>query len=146
MKVILLSDVKAKGKKGEIINVPDGYARNFLFPKKLAVEANIAAMNDLAGKESSKAHKIEEEIKAAEEIKAKINNKKVEISAKAGENGKLFGSVTSKEIAETINKTYGVLIDRRKMNIAPIQNFGEYTATVKLYNKITAEIQVIVKE
>lgn len=146
MKVVLLEDVKGHGKKGELCNVSDGYARNFLFPKKLAVEANAAAMNELKNREEAKAHHIAEEKKAAEGIAAKINGKQVVITAKAGGSGKLFGAVTAKEIAAAVNEQFGVEIDRRKMQVADIKQFGEYTAEVKLYNGISAKLTVTVKE
>ena len=146
MKVILTQDVKGQGKKDQVINVSDGYARNFLFPKKLAVEANATAMNELKNREESKAHHIAEEKKAAEETAAKLNGKTVEVTAKAGASGKLFGAVTSKEIAAEIGKQFGITIDRRKMQVADIKQFGEYTAEIKLYNGIVAKMQVIVKE
>ena len=146
MKVVLLADVKGHGKKGELCNVSDGYARNFLFPKKLAIEANASAMNDLKNREESKAHHIAEEKKAAQKVADTINNKEIVITAKAGASGKLFGAITAKEIALAINKEFGVEIDRRKMQVADIKQFGEYTAEVKLYNGITASVNVVVKE
>lgn len=146
MKVVLLADVKGHGKKGELCNVSDGYARNFLFPKKLAVEANASAMNELKNREESRAHHIAEEKKIAEETAAKLEGKTVEILAKAGASGKLFGAVTAKEIALEIKNKFGIDIDRRKMNVADIKQFGEYTAEIKLYNGISAKIQVVVKE
>lgn len=146
MKVVLLADVKGHGKKGELCNVSDGYARNFLFPKKLAVEANATAMNELKNREESKAHHIAEEKRMAEETAAKLDGKQVEISAKAGASGKLFGAVTAKEIAAEIKNKFGIDIDRRKMQVADIKQFGEYTAEIKLYTGIAAKIQVIVKE
>ena len=146
MKVVVLEDVKGHGKKGELCKVSEGYPRNFLFPKKLAVEANAAAMNELKNREEAKAHHIAEEKKAAEEIAAKINGKQVVITAKAGGSGKLFGAVTAKEIAAAVNEQFGVEIDRRKMQVADIKQFGEYTAEVKLYNGISAKLTVTVKE
>ncbi len=146
MKVVLLADVKGHGKKGELCNVSDGYARNFLFPKKLAIEANAAAMNELKNREEANAHHLAEAKKAAEEIAKKINGKTVTIIAKAGASGKLFGAVTAKEIAAEIKNTFGVDIDRRKMNVADIKQFGEYTAEIKLYTGVSATISVIVKE
>ena len=146
MKVILLQDVKGHGKKGELCNVSDGYARNFLFPKKLAVEADNAAMNELKNREQAAAHHKQEEINAAKETAAKLEGKTVTIKAKAGSNGKLFGSVTSKEIASEIAKSLGIEIDRKKMSVADIKNFGEYTAEIKLYTGITAKITVTVTE
>ena len=146
MKVILLADVKGHGKKGELCNVSDGYARNFLFPKKLAVEANSTAMNELKNREEAKAHHLAEEEKAAEEIRNKIDKKQVVITAKAGASGKLFGAVTAKEVAAAVKEAFGVEIDRRKMNIADIKQFGEYTAEIKLYSGVTATLTVVVKE
>ena len=146
MKVILLADVKGHGKKGELCNVSDGYARNFLFPKKLAIEADNAALNELKNREEAAVHHKQEEINAAKELAAKLEGKTVTIKAKAGNNGKLFGSVTSKEIAAEIKKSIGVEIDRKKMSVADIKNFGEYTAEIKLYVGITAKITVKVTE
>ena len=146
MKVILLQDVKGHGKKGELCNVSDGYARNFLFPKKLAVEADNSAMNELKNREAAAAHHKKEEIAAAQDTAKKLEGKTVVISAKAGSNGKLFGSVTSKEIAAEIEKSLGIRIDRKKMNAPDIKNFGEYTAEIKLYQGISAKITVKVTE
>ncbi len=146
MKVVLLADVKGHGKKGELCNVSDGYARNFLFPKKLAIEANATAMNELKNREEAKAHHIAEEKKAAEETAAMLNGKEIVIHVKAGASGKLFGAVTAKEIAAEIKESLGIEIDRRKMQVADIKQFGEYSAEVKLYNGISAKLHVIVKE
>ena len=146
MKVVLLEDVKGKGKKGELCNVSDGYARNFLFPKKLAVEADNAALNELKNREESAAHHKKEEIAAAKETAARLDGKTISITAKAGAGGKLFGSVTSKEIAAEIKAKLGIEIDRKKMNVADIKNFGEYTAEIKLYQGVTAKITVKVSE
>lgn len=146
MKVILTADVKGQGKKGELINVSDGYARNFLFKQKLAVEANNAAMNELKNREASKAHHIEEEKNAAQESCDKVNGKTVKLCAKAGANGKLFGSVTSKEIAEAVEKEFGIAVDKRKIAVADIKAFGTYTAEIKFYNGITAKLTVTVAE
>ena len=146
MKVILKADVKGNGKKGEIINVSDGYARNFLFPKGLAVEANAQAMNEYNNAASSKANHEKMLKEAAEANKAKLDAASVTIKAKAGAGGRLFGSVTSKEIAAEIAKSLGVAIDRKKMSVADIKNFGEYTAEIKLYVGITAKITVKVTE
>ena len=146
MKVVLLADVKGHGKKGELCNVSDGYARNFLFPKKLAVEADSTALNELKNREEAKAHHKQEEINAAKATAEKLNGKSVKIIAKAGAAGRLFGSVTSKEIAAEIKKSLGVEIDRKKMSVSDIKNFGEYTAEIKLYQGITAKITVVVTE
>lgn len=146
MKVILLSDVKGTGKKGELCNVSDGYARNFLFPKNLAKEATASAMNELRGKQESAEHHKKEEIAAAKDLASKLEGKTVTIKAKAGAGGKLFGSVTSKEIAEEVKKTLGLTVDRKKMTVAEIKNFGEYTAEIKLLTGISAKINVKVTE
>lgn len=144
MKVILLDDVKGHGKKGELVNVSDGYARNFLFPKNLAKEANAAAMSEFNSKAEAKIHHYEEEKAAAKATAALIEGKKVELHAKAGASGKLFGSVTSKEVAEALNGMLGTKIDKKKLTVADIKNFGEYTATVKLFTDISATFTVVV--
>jgi large subunit ribosomal protein L9 len=146
MKVVLKSDVKGQGKKGEIVNVSDGYARNFLFPKNLAVEANAGAMNELKNRESAKAHHIAEEKAAATEACKKIDGKEVVIKAKAGAGGKLFGAVTSKEVAAEIKAKFGLDIDKKKISMADIKAYGSFTAEVKLLSGIIAKITVNVVE
>lgn len=146
MKVILLTDVKGKGKKGELVNVSDGYARNFLFPKNLAIEADNAALSELKSRNEASEHHKQEEIDAANALAKKLNNQTVTITAKAGANGRLFGSITSKDIVEKIESDLGIKIDKKKMSVADIKNFGEYTATVKLYQGITATMNVKVCE
>ena len=146
MKVILLADVKGHGKKGELVNVSDGYARNFLFPKKLAVEADNAAMSEFKSREEAKIHHKEEEIAAAKATASKLEGKTVTMKAKAGAGGKLFGSVTTKEVAQEIKNSFGIEIDKKKMTMADIKNFGEYTAEIKLYTGISTKITVVVTE
>ena len=147
MKVVLLADVKGSGKKGELVNVSDGYARNFLFPKKLAKEANAQALNELKNAEESKAFKIKQETEAAQASADKINGTSVSILAKAGQGGKLFGSVTAKEIAEAIKKQYGVDVDKRKIDTkGDMKAFGTYECEVKLYSGITATVKAVVTE
>ena len=146
MKVILLADVKAKGKKGELINVSDGYARNFLFPRNLAVEADNAALSELKSQQQAQEHHKQEEIDAAKALAQKLNGKTVTLKAKAGTSGRLFGSVTSKEITEEINRAFDVKIDKKKLSVADIKNFGDYTAEIKLYNGISAKVTVKVEE
>ncbi len=147
MKVVLLADVKGSGKKGELVNVSDGYARNFLFPKKLAKEANAQALNELKNAEESKEFKIKQETEAAQASADKINGKSVSILAKAGQGGKLFGSVTAKEIAEAIKKQYGVDVDKRKIDTkGDMKAFGTYECEVKLYSGITATVKAVVTE
>ena len=146
MKVIFLQDVKGSGKKGELKNVADGYARNMLIPKGLAVEANASNMNKLEGAQASAHHKIDVDVQNANEAAAKIKGKKLEIKAKAGSNGKLFGSVTGANVAEALAEQLGVKVDKKKVVLSTdIKNFGSYTATVKLYNGIseTVDIEVI---
>ena len=146
MKVILLADVKGQGKKGELCNVSDGYARNFLFPKKLAIEADATAMNDLKNRQSADAHHKAEQKAAAQAVFDAINGKTVTIKAKAGASGKLFGAVTSKEVTAEINRAYGTSLDKKKVSMNDIKSFGEFSAEVKLYNGITATVTVAVVE
>lgn len=147
MKVILKADVKGNEKKGEIINVSDGYARNFLFPKGLAVEANAQAMNEYNNAASSKAHHEKMLKQAAEANKAKLDAASVTIKAKAGTGGRLFGSVTSKEIAAEVKNSLKLDIDKKKIVLdSDIKAFGTYTVPVKLYTGITASLKVIVAE
>ena len=146
MKVILTQDVKGSGKKGELINAADGYARNFLLPKGLAIEANNQAIGELKAKEASKQHKIQVETEAAMETAKRLEGKTVSLTAKAGAGGKLFGSVTTKEIADAIKKQYGAEVDKKKINVNEIKAFGTYTAEVKLYTGIAAKMTVEVGE
>ena len=146
MKVILLADVKGTGKKGELVNASDGYARNYLIPRKLAKEANAQAMNELKNAEASKQHRIEVEKANASEAAKKIDEKTIKMTAKAGQGGRLFGSVTSKEIAELIAKEFGIQVDKRKIVVEDIKNFGTFPAEIKLYNGVTAKLYVMVGE
>ena len=146
MKVVLTADVKGKGKAGELINVSDGYARNFLFPKNLAIEANNSAMNELKSREEAKAHHIAVEKQEASDAAAKLNGKDIVIHAKAGASGKLFGAITSKEVAAEIKKSTGIDIDRKKIVMKDIKSFGEYSVEVKLYTGISAQMNVKVGE
>jgi large subunit ribosomal protein L9 len=147
MKVILTQDVKSQGKKGQLINVSDGYARNFLFPKGLAIEADAGAMNDLKNKESSRLHKIELEKAAAKETAEKLEKVTVKLSAKAGADGRLYGSVTSLDIAENLEKQHNIKVDKRKIQLSdPIKTFGVHSVTVKLYTEITGKINVVISD
>lgn len=146
MKVILKQDVKGQGKKGELVTVSDGYARNFLFPRGLAVEADSQAMNELRNREESVAYHKKVEKDAALAAAETLKNKALTIHAKAGSAGRLFGSVTTKEVAEALEKQVGVKVDKRKITMNDIKAFGTYTAEVKLYTGVTAEIQVVVAE
>lgn len=146
MKVILKQDVKELGKKGQLVSTSDGYARNFLFPKGLAAEANAQAMSELKNKEDAERYRIKTETAAAQKAADEIGGKTIRISAKAGQNGKLFGSVTAKEIAETLKSTFGVNVDKRKINVEEIKQFGTYEFEVKLYTGISAKLYVMVGE
>lgn len=147
MKVIFIKDVKGSGKKGELKNVADGYARNMLIPKGLAVEANAENINKLEGQKASQQHKIEVEKQNALDIQSKINGKKVIVKAKAGKNTKLFGSVTVGHISAALEEQFGVKVDKKKISLkTDIKNFGIFDVSVKLYNGITADIAVEVME
>lgn len=145
MKVILTQDVKAQGKKGQLINVSDGYARNFLFPKGLAVEANAQTLTEMENKEKARLHKIETERAEAKAVADKLEGVMVVISATAGEDGRLYGSITSKDIAEALQKQSGIEIDRRKIQLDdPIRAFGAYSLPIKLFNGISGTIHLTV--
>ena len=146
MEVILKKDVKGLGKAGEKVKASDGYARNFLFPKGLAVEANAQTLTEYKNSEASKQHKIDVEVAAAKDAKAKLDGKTVHLTAKAGQNGRLFGSVTAKDVAQVITEKLSVTVDKRKLSVADIKNFGTYTAEVKLYTGIAATVTVEVAE
>jgi large subunit ribosomal protein L9 len=147
MKVILLEDVKNVGKKGALINAKDGYANNFLFPKKLAIEAtpvNLKNLENAKKKQEEKEMEIFQEAKKLEEELMKVT---IVIKTKAGENGKLFGSITTKEIAEQLEEKSGISIDKRKFELDDtIKSVGEYSVRIKLHPKVVAKIQVIVTE
>jgi len=145
MKVILLQDVKDLGKKDSIVNVSDGYARNFLFPKKVAVEASEGALKTIADKKSSEANKKNMELQAAKDLADKLNKIEVTIKTKTGDNGKLFGSITNKDIAELIKSKHKIEIDKKKiiMNDA-IKAVGTYQVEVKVYPEVSAKVKVTV--
>ena len=145
MKVLLLVDVKGKGKKDQIINVSDGYARNFLFPKKLAVEADAKAMADAKNKEDARLYKIEQDKAAARELAAKLEAVTVKIKASAGADGRLYGSITTSDIAAELKAQHGLEVDRRKIVAdGAIKAFGSYTLDVKLYPEILGKINLVV--
>ena len=147
MKVIFLQDVKGSGKKGDVKEVADGYARNFLIGKGLAVEATAKNMSDLAGKKSSEQHKADVAKQEAEAAAAKIKGKKVVCKSKAGQGGKLFGSVTAGNIADLISEQLGVKVDKKKVSIdTEIKSFGTYTAEVKFLAGISEKVTVEVTE
>ena len=143
MKVILLCDVKGQGKKDQIINVSDGYARNFLFPQKKAIPADAKATSELKSKEESKQYKISEERKAAVQLAEKIKNTTVEIKMEHGQDGRLYGSVTAKDIAEKLKEILGVEIDKRKIVLKdPIKAYGNHSVEIKLYTEVSATFVV----
>ncbi|MBQ2966711.1 MAG: 50S ribosomal protein L9 [Clostridia bacterium] len=145
MKVVLLQDVKGQGKKGDIVNVSDGYARNFLFTKKLAVEATNAALNDLKGKNEAFAYKKETELSEAKAMQEKLSTLKVVLTAKAGANDRLFGSVTNKDVAEALLNQHHVKIDKRRFEMDDIKSLGVYTVSVKLYPDVVGKLTVEIK-
>lgn len=147
MKVILLQDVKSLGKKGELVEASDGYARNYLLPRKIAREANAQAMNEYKNAENSKKFKIATQKAQAEQQKKMLEGKKFVMTAKAGQGGRLFGSITAKQVAEEIKKQYNIVVDKRKVVLeCDIKEFGTYKAEVKLYTGISANIDVQVTE
>lgn len=147
MKVILLEDVKALGKKGQIVNINDGYARNFVLPKKLGVEATPKNLNDLKLQNANKEKLAQEALDAAKELAAKLEAGKVVLSIKTGEGGKVFGSVSSKEIATEVKSQMGYEIDKKKIQLKDaIKTLGTHTVPVKLHAKVTAELKVVVTE
>ena len=141
-----MQDVKGQGKKGQTINVSDGYARNFLLPKNLAVEATNAAINDMKGKDEAFAYKKQTELNEAKEMLAKLSGISVKLSAKAGANGKLFGSVTNKDIAEELVKQHHIKIDKRRFEMEDIKQTGTFEISVKLYPDVVGKLKVTVTE
>ena len=145
MRVILCADVKGQGKKDQIVEVSDGYARNFLFPKKLAIPADSKAINDVKNKEAAKQHKVDVEIQQAKDLAKKLESIVLVFEYAAGPDKKLYGSVTAKDIAEELKKKHGIDIDKRKITLAePIKSFGEFKADVKLYSDVSGKINVLV--
>lgn len=147
MKVILVEDVKSLGKKGDIVNVSDGYARNMLFPKKLGLEATSKNINDLKLQRAHEDKMAKEQLDAAQAFKAELETKEVTVSIKVGENGRTFGSVSTKELAEAAKEQLGYDIDKKKMQLSsPIKELGTTKVPIRLHPKVTAELKVVVKE
>ena len=143
MKVILLSDIKGVGKKDQVIEASDGYARNFLFPKKLAVEANSTNMNNLKAKQESNQYRKDVEKQEAQKIAEKLKGIMLKVRVKAGENGQIFGGVTSREIAEGLKKDYNIVIDKKKIMLADtVKTLGTITVDIKLYEGVTGKLKV----
>ncbi len=147
MKVIFLKDVKGKGKKGEVKNVADGYAHNFLIKQGLAVEANSANISSLNAQKKKEEQLAAEELAEAKKLKTKLDETTIELTAKSGEGGRLFGSITSKQIADELQKKHSIKIDKRKIELADgIRSLGYTKVPVKLYPEVTATLNVHVKE
>lgn len=147
MKVILLKDVKGSGKAGDILNVADGYARNFLIGKGLALEATAKNLNDLQGKKASAQHKIDVETADNQKIADTLNDKEIIIKAKAGQGGKLFGAITAAAIADAIKAQYSVVIEKKKINLnTEIKAFGDFSAVIKLTHGVSCSVKIKVVE
>lgn len=147
MKVILLEDVKALGKKGQVVDVSDGYARNMLLPKKLGIEATAKNLNDLKLQKSHKEKVEQENLDAAKAFAAELKEKEVTVAIKVGEGGRTFGSISTKEIAEAAKKQLGYDLDKKKLVLPnPIKQLGTTMVPIRLHPKVTGELKVIVKE
>ena len=147
MKIILLEDVKSLGKKGDIVNVSDGYARNMLLPKKKGVEATAANLNSLKLQKASEAKQAQALLEQAQALKEEVEKTSVTLSIRIGEGGRAFGSVSAKEIADAVQEQCGLTIDRKKIQMdGPIKELGEKTVPVRLHTKVTAGLKVIVTE
>lgn len=145
MDIILLQDVKALGKKGEVVKVSDGYARNFILPKKLGLEANKQNMYELQVQKAAEEKRLKEILEEAKELAKKIESLTIKLNIKAGEGGKTFGSISTKEIAAAVKEQYGLELDKKKLLLSdPIKNAGSYTVPVKLHPQVTAEMKVMV--
>ena len=144
MKVILLQDVKKMGKKGDVIEASDGYARNYLFPRKLAEEATANALHVVNAKKENERRKKLAELEAAQKLAAELKGKEVTINAKAGDNGRLFGAITNKDIAEVINNKFNLSIDKKKVVVNTIKVAGQYEVEVKLYPEVSTKMKVII--
>ena len=142
MKVILLQDVKKMGKKGDVIEASDGYARNYLFPRKLAEEATANALHVVNAKKENERKKKLAELEAAQKLSAELNGKELTINAKAGDNGRLFGAITNKDVAEVINSQFNLSIDKKKIVVNTIKVAGTYEVEVKLYPEVSTKMKV----
>ncbi|NLS44709.1 MAG: 50S ribosomal protein L9 [Firmicutes bacterium] len=146
MEIILITDVAGLGSEGEVVRVADGYARNYLIPRGLAIRATKSNLQALKAKKKTMKIKSKRELASAKEIAEQLGNSKIIVYCKAGEGGRLFGSVTSKDIADTVKSDLGITLDRRRIDLTePIKAVGNYTVSVKLHSEVSAEIQVEVK-
>jgi len=147
MKVILLADVKGQGKKNDVIEVSDGYAKNFLIPRKLAKAADAQSLNDIKVKEEARLHRIEVEKAEAKALAERLKGILVKIPASSGADGRLYGSVTAKDVSERLTKDHGIEIDKRKISVSdPIRAYGKYELEVRLYPEVTGTINLLVCE
>ncbi len=145
MKVVLMADVKGQGKKNDIIEVSDGYARNFLLPRKLAVEATNKILNEIKGQNEAKQHRLAVELAEARALAAKLDTLLIKIHASSGNDGRLYGAITAKDIADQLEKDYGIVIDKRKIVLdTSIRAYGQYDPDVKLYPDVTGKLHVLV--
>ena len=142
MKVILTQDVKSLGKKDDLVNVSDGYAKNFLFKKNLAVEANADNLNIMKSKKSAEKAREEKNIEQAKELAATLEKTEVVIKTKAGDGGKLFGSVTNKDVADELKKSHNIDVDKKKIQLESVKSVGTYVADIKLYTGVSAKVNV----
>ncbi len=147
MKVVLLTDVKGQGKKDQLVEVSDGFARNYLFPRKLAVEADAKTLNEIKNREAARQYKLEEEQKAAKALADRIAGITVKIKCASGGDGRLYGAVTAKDVAEALERQYGITVDKRKLTMADqIKTYGVFSAEVRLYTDIIGKFSVVVHE
>lgn len=147
MEVILLQDVKALGKKGDLVKVNDGYARNFILPKKLGLEANAKNLNDLKLQKAADEKKLRELLEEAKEFATKIEAKTLQLSIKSGEGGRTFGSISSKEIATALKSQFSIDVDKKKIQLSdPIKNIGMHTVQIKVHPQVNAELKIKVSE
>lgn len=146
MKVVLEQDVKGTGKKGEVVNVSDGYARNFLLPRKMASPADASAVNAMNIQKSAAQHRKFEAGVEARELAKKLDNAMVKVPVRVGENGKMFGTVSGKEVAAAIQEQLGLEVDKKKISIDTVRSTGEYVAKLSLFEEVKANLKVIVEE
>jgi large subunit ribosomal protein L9 len=146
MKVILNKDIKALGKKGEVVNASDGYVRNFLFPKGYAKEANDANLHILNNKKEAERKQKLEETEAAQKLAADLKGKEIKLQVKCGENGRLFGAITGKDIADAIGHKFNVKVDKKKIVMDTIKKIGNYDIEIKLYPGISSKVKVVIEE
>ncbi|MCI1956622.1 MAG: 50S ribosomal protein L9 [Oscillospiraceae bacterium] len=147
MKVVLLQDIRGTGKKGQLVQVSDGYARNFLFPRRLAKEANAQVMNELKGAEEARKYRVRKETEEARKTAEAVGGKTLKLTAKSGQGGKLFGSITAKEISDELKRSFHVDVDKRKIILnGEIKAYGTYECEMKLYGGVSAKLYVLVGE